>query len=159
MESPLLAFALATIAIFRSQLDAQAIDGDTLRTAGEEIHLLGIDAPELHQSCRRSDGSAFFCGQEAARALAIIVAGGVNCEPTDRGNQAICRDRTGRDIGLFLARSGSATANDPNSDYGTAERLARTERIGIWEGSFLHPRIWRERTSSNPPILVDKERE
>ena len=156
---PLSIVAIAVLSLFLSTQAPHVVDGDTLSIEGQEVHLRGIDAPELHQSCRRSDGSAFFCGQEAARALAIIVAGGVNCEPTDRGNQAICRDRTGRDIGLFLARSGSATANDPNSDYGTAERLARTERIGIWEGSFLHPRIWRERTSSNPPILVDKERE
>src|SRR5262245_38453217 len=32
--------------------DLRVIDGDSLKTGDEQIRLIGIDAPELHQTCR-----------------------------------------------------------------------------------------------------------
>lgn len=152
---PLSIVAIAVLSLFLSTQAPHVVDGDTLSIEGQEVHLRGIDAPELHQSCRRSDGSAFFCGQEAARALAAIVANGITCEPADHNSLVTCRDQDDGDIALHLVRSGLVTANEADGEYRVAEHQARIQRIGIWEGSFLHPRIWRERTSANPPILIE----
>ena len=77
-----------------------AVDGDTLRCAGERIRLLGIDAPELHgcpsyRNCVAGDGEASkralesaMHGQKVAiervgldrfgRTLGVVYAGGQN---------------------------------------------------------------------------------
>ena len=52
---------------------ARAVDGDTLEVGGEEVRLYGIDAPELHQTCRRGD-EEWSCGAIAARQLARAAA-------------------------------------------------------------------------------------
>ena len=43
---------------------ARAVDGDTLDLSGERVRLIGIDAPELDQSCQR-DGQGWACGDWA----------------------------------------------------------------------------------------------
>jgi endonuclease YncB( thermonuclease family) len=73
-----------------------AIDGDSLRAGnGDEYRLFGIDAPELHQTCKDSSGKSWLCGRAAkAKLTTLMKAGGVNCEAkaTDRYNRivAIC---------------------------------------------------------------------
>jgi len=44
------------------------IDGDTLSKGKERFRLLGIDAPELAQTCLRG-GESWPCGEEARRVL------------------------------------------------------------------------------------------
>ena len=39
--------------------NAIVIDGDSMRADGEEIRLLGIDAPELRQTCRDQHGKGW----------------------------------------------------------------------------------------------------
>ncbi len=45
---------------------AQVIDGDSIRVAGIEIRLYGIDAPEFRQICMRA-GHPWACGRGATR--------------------------------------------------------------------------------------------
>ncbi|MEQ9571373.1 MAG: thermonuclease family protein, partial [Nitratireductor sp.] len=47
-------------------------DGDSLTLAGRRIRLVGIDAPELQQSCRR-DGADYACGRTARETLRALV--------------------------------------------------------------------------------------
>ena len=47
---------------------AFVIDGDTIVLAGEKLRLMGIDAPELAQSCTMNGGN-WPCGQASKRAL------------------------------------------------------------------------------------------
>src|SRR5262245_59324026 len=54
----------------RLALRVHVIDGDSLRTGSEEIRLVGIDAPELRQTCRDGQDREWSCGRAAKARLA-----------------------------------------------------------------------------------------
>lgn len=118
-------------------------DGDTITLNGERIRLLGIDAPEYMQSCRK-DGADYPCGRQAREAMVRLAAGKtVTCEGWERDRYgrllAVCK-AGGVDLNRALVEQGWAVAY---GDYDDAERLARKRRAGIWAGSFEQPRDWR----------------
>lgn len=88
------------------------IDGDTLAMTGERFRLLGIDAPELDQTCNR--GSEIWeCGKEAAAHLAGLTVGKqISCEQIERDSYrriiAICRSG-GVDLSEIMASTGVAS--------------------------------------------------
>lgn len=129
----------------------QAVDGDTLRTYGQKIRLIGIDAPEQSQTCRDAYSHEWRCGEAAKIRLAELVAhGGVNCTPygEDKYGRALatCSAGTIRDLGEVLVREGYAVSYTAgNRGYTDAEREARSARRGIWQGDFELPRSWRQR--------------
>ena len=51
----------------------QVVDGDSLKAGDEQIRLLGIDAPELRQTCRDAQGRGWQCGRAARTRLAELV--------------------------------------------------------------------------------------
>ena len=51
---------------------AQVIDGDTIEIDGKQIHLYGIDAPEIGQTCWFQRGE-FACGKSARQSLWVYV--------------------------------------------------------------------------------------
>jgi endonuclease YncB( thermonuclease family) len=124
---------------------AQAIDGDSLRLAGEELRLKGIDAPEFSQICQVS-GRDSPCGREARAHLRRLLASGL---ATCIGNE---RDRYGRllvqcrvrgvDINAAMVRDGHAVAF---GGYAAEEAEARAAYRGLWAGTFERPRDWRAR--------------
>ncbi len=147
----LVALAAAVLDEFSMQEVAgrvRVVDGDTIMLAGQRIRLVGMDAPERGQSCRR-DGAAYDCGEQARlRLVALIGDGEVAC----RGNQ---RDRYGRllmrcvvggtDVNAAMVRAGWAVAY---GDYGSEERKARSEATGLWAGDFERPGRWRTQQGS-----------
>lgn len=126
----------------------RVIDGDTLAIGSERIRLLGIDAPELAQTCRRSDGTDWGCGQAAAAALSAEIGGrSIQCERKDRDHYgrtiAICRVGD-TDLNAQLVRDGLAVAHkDYSKRYVPQEIAARLAKRGIWATEFLSPREWR----------------
>lgn len=127
---------------------AGVTDADTIAVGGRIIRLHGLDAPELSQTCRRADGTAWPCGQMAAAALALRL----------RGEPVVCRvsgrDRYGRslgrcwagddDINAWLVREGWAVAYTRYSwHYLPQQALAWWDGRGLWQGSFQHPEDWR----------------
>ncbi|MDA7946051.1 MAG: thermonuclease family protein [Hyphomicrobiaceae bacterium] len=122
----------------------RVIDGDSLRVHGRNIRLLGIDAVERDQTCRRN-GAEWPCGAEAARALRNRLQGKlVTCSGNEHDKHdrllAICR--IGKDdINRWLVRQGWAVSY---GRYMTDEDAAKRARRGIWSGTFVAPLDWRE---------------
>lgn len=132
-----------------------ASDGDsfTIRVDGEArpIRLLGIDAPELAQACQDARGQPWRCGSRARDALTALAPRGatIACrsEGKDRYERALsrCALADGRDLAAQLVRGGSAVAT--TEDYLVEQDLARAQKRGLWQGSFLTPAEWR---AANP---------
>lgn len=126
---------------------AQALDGDSLVVGAQQVRLFGIDAPELHQTCRK-DGESWPCGQLAKDQLAALVAG-QHVECRGQGNDgygrilAICS--IGYDeINRALVEQGWAVAYRQTSDaYVSAELQAKAQRLGIWGSEFVMPEEFR----------------
>ena len=73
---------------------ATVVDGDTIRLAGERVRLVGLDAPELAQSCTGADGRQWSCGTAARRLMRQLVdRGKVTCarEGYDRYDRVLAR--------------------------------------------------------------------
>jgi endonuclease YncB( thermonuclease family) len=152
-----IAGAIATKAFWREttpprvMASVYVVDGDSLRAGGEDIRLVGIDAPELRQTCRDGHGREWSCGRAAkARLAALVAQGDVAC--TSRGRDrygrtlAVCSARNVPDLGETMVREGYAI--NFAIDYGgypAADREAQSARSGVWQGDFERPKDWRRR--------------
>lgn len=129
----------------RPEGNARVMDGDSLKLAGVETRLEGIDAPELHQTCMRN-AISWPCGREASRLLRRKVTGRpVICEGRERDQYGRLLGRcvsNGTDLNRWMVEQGYAVSYD---DYPDAERAARDAKRGLWSGSFERPHDWRVR--------------
>jgi endonuclease YncB( thermonuclease family) len=126
-----------------------ATDGDSLRAGDERIRLIGVDAPELSQTCRDAQGAQWECGRAARTRMAALVARGTvacNARGRDRYGRtlAVCSSGDIADLGERLVREGYAVGYSAG-DYAAAEREAKSAGRGIWAGSFERPQDWRRR--------------
>ncbi len=140
---------------------AEAIDGDSLTLAGEEMRLHGIDAPEWHQSCAL-DGREQACGVAARDALAALLAGGpVTCRWEDRdtyGRALATCFRGKENLNATLVAQGHALAyRRYSTTYVAEEDAARRARRGLWAGSFEAPAAWRARERRKAQAEVPAE--
>lgn len=121
-----------------------AADGDSLAIGDQRMRLRGIDAPELRQSCER-DGAAWACGQAARDALQRLVgSAGTECGGSEADQYGrllvVCRGG-GLDINGEMVRTGMAVSY---GDYSREEAAARTQKAGLWAGTFERPRDFRD---------------
>jgi endonuclease YncB( thermonuclease family) len=125
--------------------NARVADGDSLEIAGQRIRLIGIDAPELDQVCRK-DGFDYACGRQARAALSELIAGRtVACSTRrkDRYGRYLSTCAAGdRNLNLAMVEAGWAVAS---GDYHEAESRARAAGRGVWAGEFDRPGDWRAR--------------
>lgn len=134
---------------------ASVIDGDTIELQGQQIQLLGIDAPESDQTCWDAAGQSWQCGQKAARALSDkIGAATVSCEGTRRDRDkhlvAVCR-AGGENLNAWLVAEGWALAyRSYSTAYVGAEEAARQVGKGLWVGAFEPPWVWRNKNKTKP---------
>ena len=127
------------------------IDGDTIEMHGQRIRLHGIDAPESGQSCVNEGNKTYRCGQISANQMANYVSGNtVTCNLTDKdryGRLVAACFVNGQDINERLVREGWALAYTQYSrDYIRAEKAAKRDNLGIWQGKFVEPWKWRKGT-------------
>jgi endonuclease YncB( thermonuclease family) len=128
---------------------AHVIDGDSLKVAGTQVRMFGIDAPEWRQRCRGADGHPYRCGRWAFRALAKrLRSAPVRCEPRarDRFARLVATCYQGNeDLAHWLVAQGLAL-NWPRysgSTYADAQDAARRAERGLWQGAFVRPWEWR----------------
>ncbi len=129
-----------------------SIDGDSIRAAnGAEYRIFGIDAPELHQTCKEANGKSWACGRAAKARLTVLMKGGnVTCEARDKDRYgrivAVCSADGVPDLGEALVRQGYAIdlGGAMGNPYQEAESQARAEKRGIWRGTFERPSDWRQ---------------
>ncbi|MCG6856796.1 MAG: thermonuclease family protein, partial [Salaquimonas sp.] len=132
---------------------ARVSDGDSLEIAGQRLRLVGIDAPEMAQTCRDASGTVE-CGRSARFHLLGLVAGKrVTCTGTqyDRYDRllATCLARNavgptseGIELNASMVRDGWAIAY---GGYEAEEAEARKARRGMWAFKFERPSDWRRR--------------
>jgi endonuclease YncB( thermonuclease family) len=152
MRKNLLAIAVTLLATGPALADvtgrASVLGGDVLSINDQQFRLFGIDSVELNQFCY-VDGKLWACGPVAIRTLEVQVAlEPVTCSETgepasELGVWAVCTVG-GRDLSETLVRMGMAVANrDQSTDYVAAEEAAKAEGVGIWQGNFIAPWVFR----------------
>lgn len=140
---------------------AEVVDGDTIDMTGTRIRLVGIDAPESAQQCRR-DGQAWGCGADAAAAMReILAAGPLECraQGADRYGRTLATCRNSLfDLGHEMVRRGLALpSGDAPYEYAEARDLAQKLRFGMWAGEFEEPAAWRAANPQAAPQLARAE--
>lgn len=138
--------------------NVQVIDGDSLRVAGKNIRLWGIDAPEMQQVCKNRIGS-YACGRAAQQHLRklthnkALICKGLGNDQYQR-LLAVCRSGS-TDLNAMMVRDGFAFAY---GGYGYEEAAAREAKAGIWEAENELPKNYRKRTKAQmelAPGIVD----
>lgn len=125
---------------------AIAVDGDSLEIGSRRIRLMGIDAPEYDQFCKKNNGELYPCGQLAADYLKTLIAEkNITCRihKQDKYKRDLCTcyaETT--DLNAEMIRAGYAVVY-LESAYAGQEAEARRSRNGIWNGIFMHPRLFR----------------
>ncbi len=124
-------------------------DGDTIKILNNKIRLHGIDAPEKDQKCYKNK-KKYNCGTVATKALIKkINKDAVKCltqKNKDRYNRFIGVCFVGQEnLNKWMVRNGYAVAYKRYSkDYILDEEFAKTNKLGLWSGTFLKPEKWRK---------------
>lgn len=144
-------FEVSAINPFKSEQitgRAKAIDGGHLRIGKQTLRLDNIDFLPLSQTCKTSRGRTWRCGRRAQSRLRRLVRRRtltctINGQDSDGIKRATCTAGE-NDIGAMLVAEGYAFANiGIFASYRDAEKKAREEKSGIWQGSAERPSDFR----------------
>ena len=137
---------------------AKVIDGDTIRIDGKKIRLLGIDAPERDQKCKKpwltisffSFNKDYFCGAISTNKLKKKINNQfMSCEwkNKDRYKRFIAECFKGKtNINAWMVRYGYAVAYRKYSKkYVAHEEIAKKDKLGLWSGTFEMPWDYRKK--------------
>lgn len=122
------------------------VDGDSLEIGTNRIRLIGIDAPEYQQYCKK-DNKKYDCGKEATNFLQqLISTNNISCtiHSKDKYDRFLCTCYVNNiDINAELVKKGHALAYI-DSPYIKEEKEAKINKLGMWSGEFMHPRLFRK---------------
>ena len=137
---------------------AKVIDGDTIKIERNKIRLFGIDAPEKKQKCKKpwlsisflTFNSNYQCGVISTNKLKSKINDKfIMCKfnNKDRYNRFIAecyKDKT--NINRWMVLNGYAVAYRKYSKkFVSDENLAKTDKLGLWAGTFKMPWDWRKK--------------
>ncbi|MEW9921473.1 thermonuclease family protein [Marimonas sp. MJW-29] len=160
---PLLAFLLIMpLALSAAEVTGKVrvIDGDSLRLAGHNIRLFGIDAPENDQTCVTRGGLRWDCGAEVTRLVREALEGEtVTCDLRGKDDWdrdlAICH-LGGRNLNAWLVEEGWAFAFRKYSMmFDLEEKSAAVNGRGLHAHDVQRPVDYRQekRAQSKPPVV------
>lgn len=141
-------FALLFCFVSVAQSSVLVLDGDSIIVDGDEIRLIGLDAPEYLQNCFDVNNLEYDCGEEAKKYLRSLVRGRkVSCNKIKKDiykrwlSECYVDDIN---INLELLRSGWAVLyRSEDEAYVLAEKYAKKNKLGVWQGKFLKPEFHR----------------
>ena len=128
--------------------DLRIVDGDTIILNGEKIRFLGIDAPELKQTCLKVNEEVG-CGMFGKMLLVKKIGNNI---PKCIGKKKDFYKRTlaecfvnGESLSKFLVRSGYAFAYRKYSKkFIKDEDFAKANKLGMWSMTFQYPWDFRK---------------
>ena len=125
----------------------KVVDGDTIILNGEKIRFLGIDTPELKQTCLNNN-EVVYCGKTAKNLLVNKIGNETpKCvtEGKDQYNRTLAECFVnGESLSKFLVRSGYAFAYRKYSKkFIKDEEFAKVNKLGIWSMIFQYPWVFR----------------
>lgn len=148
MKKILLFIVFATLVAFSvsgKYTDYRVVDGDSLESGEERIRLQGIDAPEYLQYCFDKNGDKYHCGAKSSEYLQSLVNGEIKCnhQSKDRYGRYLseCFNSGGININRQMVISGWAVAY--GDEYTEEEKIAKKSKIGVWQGKFMRPELFR----------------
>ena len=124
------------------------LDGDTIVLNGEKIRFVGIDTPELKQTCLK-DNEEVKCGMHAKMLLIKKIGNNI---PMCIGKKKDFYKRTlaecfvnGESLSKFLVRRGYAFAYRKYSKkFIKDENFAKSNKLGMWSMTFQYPWDFRK---------------
>jgi endonuclease YncB( thermonuclease family) len=136
-------------------------DGDSIKINNKKIRLVGIDAPELKQTCQHA-GTEYPCGEMSKEWLNLYVENfQITCFYSEKdrykrilgvcyiGNidsVAFKKKIKSLELNSMMVKSGNAVAYRKYSDvYVEDEEYAQINKRGIWMGEFEMPWEWRKK--------------
>ncbi|MFL2663144.1 MAG: thermonuclease family protein [Alphaproteobacteria bacterium] len=130
------------------QEEIRIIDGDTIHINKFKYRLHGIDAPEMKQLCKIKEKN-YKCGIKSKDFLVSLIGKqSVKCnkKDIDRYKRIVAECFVGQtNLNKELVRNGWALAyRDYSKDYIVDEEFAQENNLGLWKGTFIHPKKWRK---------------
>ena len=130
------------------QQKIRIIDGDTIHINKIKYRLHGIDAPEIKQLCKIKEKN-YKCGVKSKEFLVSLIGSkSVKCnhKDKDRYKRIVAECFAGEtNLNKELVRNGWALAyRDYSKDYVIDEEYAQENNLGMWKGTFIHPKKWRK---------------
>ena len=154
----LVAMMLATPALADEIVGpAKAVDSTVIEIDGHRVMLFGIDSVMRKQACTL-DGKIWRCWEAAVRDLQTLVdQGPATCEvvgePDVYGRVLGRCTINGESLNEELVRRGWAVARPSETqDYVAAETAAKGDKVGLWQGQFQPPDVFRRAAG----IFVDR---
>lgn len=125
----------------------KVVDGDSLFIDKTEIRLSGIDAPEFHQTCKDAGKKEYPCGLQSYEYLKKLAGQDTACEKivTDKYKRevSVCFSN-GTNLNQKMVEAGWAVAYTRyTNEYDAAEKQAKANKAGIWQGRFMKPEFFR----------------